>query len=69
MDLSEIFEQDNEEEIYCARCLKIPKYTIIIRKNKIIQLSHKCKEKEENIYFPFEKKSLLFTFQMLLLQK
>ena len=58
MDWNEIFGQEHEEEeIYCTKCLKIPKYTIVIKKNKIIQLSHKCKEKEENIYFPFEKKS------------
>ena len=51
------FEQDNEEEIYCVKCLKIPKYSIIIEKNKIIQLSHKCKDKEEIINFPFQNKS------------
>ena len=60
MDWNEIFSQDNiedEEEIYCAKCLQIPKYTIVVTKNKIIQLTHKCKEKDENINFPFEKKS------------
>ena len=60
MDWNEIFSQDNiedEEEIYCAKCLQIPKYTIVVTKNKIIQLTHKCKEKDEKINFPFEKKS------------
>ena len=60
MDWNEIFGQDNEdheEEIYCNKCLKIPAYSIIITKDKIIQLSHICKGKEEEIYFPFENKS------------
>lgn len=35
IDYNEIFDQDNEDEdIYCSKCLKIPKYTIIIDNNK-----------------------------------
>ena len=35
MDWNDIFDQDNEEEdIYCAKCLQIPKYTIVIEKDK-----------------------------------
>ena len=62
MDWNDIFGQDNEEEdIYCTKCLQIPKYTINIGKDKKIQLSHICKGKEEKIYFPFEKKSTSYT--------
>ena len=35
MDWNDIFGQDNEEEdIYCIKCLQIPKYTIVIEKDK-----------------------------------
>ena len=63
MDLNDIFGQDNQEEedIYCAKCSQIPKYTIVIGKDKKIQLRHECKEKEENIFFPFEKKPSSYT--------
>ena len=63
MDWNEIFCQENEEEedIYCSKCLKIPKYSIVIGKNKNILLSHKCKEKEENINFPIDKKHISYT--------
>ena len=49
MDLSDIFDQDNQEEedIYCAKCFQIPKYTIIIGK--------------DNIFFPFDKKPGSYT--------
>ena len=60
MDWNEIFCQDNEEDIYCAKCLQIPKYTIVVTKNKDIQLTHICKETDETINFPFEKKSHSF---------
>ena len=62
MDWNEIFSQDNiedEEEIYCAKCLQIPKYTIVVTKNKIIQLTHKCKEKDEKINFHLRKSHIL----------
>ena len=63
MDLNDTFGQDNQEEvIYCAKCSQIPKYTIVIGKEKKIQLRHKCKEKEENIFFPFEKSLVLILF-------
>ena len=63
MDWNEIFGQENEEEedIFCSKCLKIPKYSIFIEKNKNIQLIHKCKEKEENINFPIDKKHSSYT--------
>lgn len=62
MDWNDIFGQDNEEEdIYCAKCLQIPKYTIVIGKDENIQLSHKCKGKEEKINFPFDKKHSSYT--------
>ena len=71
MDWNEIFGQENEEEedIYCSKFLKIPKYSIVIGKNKNILLSHKCKEKEENKNFPIDKNIFLILLRIVIIAK
>ena len=57
-DIIEILGNENKvENIFCIKCLSIPKYKIIIQKNKSIQLSHICNKQEIKIDFPFENKT------------
>ena len=57
-DFLEIFGNEiKDENIFCVKCLSIPKYSVIIQKNKTIQLSHICNGQEIKRNFPFENKS------------
>ena len=51
-DIPDIFNQETKEDLFCFQCLQIPKYTITIKKKGIIELSHKCKEREIITEFP-----------------
>lgn len=59
---TDIFGQENKEDLFCPQCLITPKYDIMIEENKIIKLSHKCKDKEQKVGFPFVKNANLSSF-------
>ena len=61
-DFKEIFGHENKgKSIFCVKCLTIPKYNVIIQKNKTIQISHICNKQEIKINFPFEGNTSLYS--------
>ena len=54
----EEIKPENMEDIFCSKCLRIPKYDVIIDVNKSVKLAHYCTDNEyKKIDFPISSKN------------